>query len=159
MARRTWLGPAAVLGLACGVFASAGEPAWVAVGTNNAPFAGPSVVLEAGAVDPPTAPPPTALPDPTQPKGKLKDVLNPPKVPGAVAPGAPLKLPTVAIRARIVPKGRPAAAVLEVDGRQYTVTAGTQFAAADGLVFKVAEVTATEVRLEIVGGSGGIVVH
>lgn len=94
--------------------------------------------------------PKTPVKDPTQPTGKLKEILTPqPKagIPGA-APATTYKMPTLAIKARVLAKGK-AAAVIEVDGQIYSVSPDASIIAG-GLTLRVIEVTATQVRIEVV---------
>ncbi|MFO0802204.1 MAG: hypothetical protein U0791_03635 [Gemmataceae bacterium] len=89
--------------------------------------------------------------DPTQATGKLKDILTPQPKTGMTpaAPGAAVhKMPAMAIKARVLGKGK-AAAVIEVDGQAYSVTPESTILAG-GLTLKVIEVTAALVRIEVV---------
>lgn len=89
--------------------------------------------------------------DPTQATGKLKDILTPQPKAGMnpATPGATVyKMPTMAIKARVLAKGRPAA-VIEVDGQAYNVTPEATIIAG-GVTLKVLEVSASVVRIEVV---------
>jgi|GEM_PF-3646262 len=129
MIRTTWF--AAFFTLACAgvLLADSFEPA----------------VLKPGPDDK-TKPP---MKDPTEPTGKLKEILTPQGK--SVVPGAAptvYKMPTLAIKARVLAKGK-AAAVIDVDGQPYSVTPDSTIIAG-GLTLKVLEVTATVVRIEAV---------
>lgn len=98
---------------------------------------------------PPVAPPPRpVVQDPTRPSGKLKDAL-------AVPPGGPggaravARIPAMILKARVIATGRPAAAVIEIDGQPRTVVAGTTVAAGDGVLLKIVEVSGAAVRIEV----------
>lgn len=96
----------------------------------------------------PATPP---MKDPTQPTGKLKDILTPQPKAGMnpAAPAAAVyKMPAMAIKARVLGKGK-AAAVIEVDGQAYSVTPDATILAG-GVTLKVIEVSAALVRIEVV---------
>jgi hypothetical protein len=99
---------------------------------------------------PPTVqgPPPNPLPDPTNPSGPFKELLNP-KTAGPAPTG---RSSTFVIRGRVLAAGKEPTAMLEVDGKLALVTAGSVLAYG-GSTVRVVEITSQEVRLEI-GSSG-----
>ena len=115
-----------------------------------------SVLVANDAIEPavqkpgPDEKPKAPMKDPTEPTGKLKEILTPqPKggIPGA-APAAVYRMPTLAIKARVLAKGK-AAAVIEVDGQTYSVSPDSTIVVG-GLTLKVLEVSAPMVRIEAV---------
>lgn len=151
MTRRMGLGAAAVLGLA-------GVVAAQQTGFQRFAATVPAVLQEppAKGADPkqtdPKQPEPV-IPDPTKPSGKLKELMTPkPPAPGVVPPVAlvpPPKLPTFAIKARVVSSGGSSEALLDVDGKLFSVTPGSTLNAGD-YSFRVVEIAANGVKLEVV---------
>jgi hypothetical protein len=72
----------------------------------------------------------------------MKDVL------GKKGGTAAAKVSPLALRGRIIAAGRPPAALLEVDGRIYTVQKGTFVAGANNNILKVLDITASEVQVQ-----------
>jgi type IV pilus assembly protein PilC len=81
-----------------------------------------------------------SLKDPTRPSSKMRDVLN--AKPRGAAKASPL-----ALRGRIIIKGKPPAALLEVDGKLYTVAKGSVLTGTNTLL-KVLEIDSEGVRVE-----------
>lgn len=161
--RQAWAGGAAIaVGLAGAVTAQQPDAGvtWTRPGAPR-PAEQPAVEL-VRAEQQPTEPPPVGkvpvIPDPTQPSGKLKDALMPPRSPAPTAPSPVARLPALALRGRVLAAGRPGAALLEVEGRVYSVSPG-QTVAAGGTVLRVVEVSAGEVRLELLPGRDVMVLN
>jgi len=87
------------------------------------------------------------LTDPTRPSPNMKDALSRQINPKSAAP-APGVSP-MALRGRVIAADKPAAALLEIDGRIYTVSKGSVLAGANKTTIRVLDVTASEVRLEV----------
>jgi hypothetical protein len=87
-------------------------------------------------------PEPGPLRDPTTPSERMKDVL------GKKGGTAAAKVSPLALRGRIIAANRPPAALLEVDGRIYTVQKGTFVAGANNNILKVLDITANEVQVQ-----------
>ncbi len=87
------------------------------------------------------------LKDPTDPSPKIKDLLD---TKGPNSPAA--KASTITLRGRIIARDLPAAAILDVDGRRYTVGQGSVIPAAGGGTVKVIELNAVSIRLELSPG-------
>ena len=87
------------------------------------------------------------LKDPTRPSPKLREAMNA----GKAAPAAPgaSRFPVVALRGRIIAKGRPPAALVEGEGKLYTVSQGSVLPGGGSTILRVTEVSSTEVRLEV----------
>lgn len=100
----------------------------------------PPKVVEQGT----TAPPAGGLKDPTKPSPKMKEVLG---SKGTAGP-AP-KLAVLALRGRVLARDKPAVALLEVEGKLYTVTKGSVVAGPSNTILRVVEVNGTEVRIEV----------
>lgn len=81
--------------------------------------------------------------DPTTPGPKLKNALNTGK---AKTPGGPaLKTPVIILRARVLAQGVPPAAVLEVDGKVFTVAKDSTLI---GTPYRVLDIGVAEIRIE-----------
>ena len=79
---------------------------------------------------------------------RMREALGVAK-PGAPPASAPPKAPGIALRARIIRKGQAPTALIEVDGRIYTVTTGSMMVGSGNTTLKVVELNSTEVRLEV----------
>ena len=86
--------------------------------------------------------------DPTQPSPKMRDALGVSK-PGPRGPVATAKTPGISLRGRVLRKGQPPAALIDVDGRIYTITVGSSIIGSGNTIMKVIELNSTEVRLEV----------
>jgi len=91
--------------------------------------------------------------DPTVPNAEIRAILE-----GAgrdnTAPAAPA-VPTMRVRARVFVAGQPPVAVLEINGRQLTVREGSDIFvwgedSRPGMQLRVARMTTSEIRLEVV---------
>jgi hypothetical protein len=89
-------------------------------------------------------PPPKELRDPTTPGPKLKQALNANKLAKQTGPAG--KLPTVVLRGRVIAKGQPALAVLEIDGKMTIAAKDAEI----GSVLRVLDISGDSVRLEYV---------
>jgi hypothetical protein len=90
---------------------------------------------------PPEVVPPGTLRDPTKPSSRMKDVLN-------TKAGAGMKITPLSLRGRVIARGQPAAALLEVEGRLYTVSKGSVITGAHNTILRVLDIDATGVRIE-----------
>lgn len=100
-------------------------------------------------------PPPVAKPepgapderrDPTEAKGKLAEAL----MKKGTASNAPvLRVPQVALKARVISRDQPPAAVIEIDGKPHMVGKDSVLVTAGGLTLKVIEIGITEIRIEV----------
>jgi hypothetical protein len=91
--------------------------------------------------------------DPTIPNAEIRRILE-----GTgrdnTAPAAP-PVPTMRVRARVFVSGQPPVAVLEINGRQMTVREGSDIYvwggdSSTGMQLRVARMTTSEIRLEVV---------
>ena len=89
------------------------------------------------------APPTTTLPDPTRASTKMKEVLGT-KGAGPAARAVPL-----ALRGRVIARDKPAAALLEVEGKLYTVIKGSAVPGPSNTVLRIIELDSNEVRIEV----------
>jgi hypothetical protein len=87
---------------------------------------------------------PLPVPDPTEAKGVFMEIM---RQKGAKGPLA--KLPYVALKGRIVQKGKTPAALLEVDGKLYLVNQKSVLSGSNNLTLKILELNASEVRIEV----------
>ncbi len=86
--------------------------------------------------------------DPTSPSPKLKELLHGEKAgKGAVGPGP--KMPIVALRGRVISKNQPAIALLEVEGRFYSISKGSSLPGGGNTILRILEITSGEVRIEV----------
>jgi hypothetical protein len=85
--------------------------------------------------------------DPTEAKGKLADALKT-KTTAAGAAALP-KAPLIALKARIISRDQPPAAVIEVDGKLYAIGKDSVIVSAGGLGLKVIEIGIAEIRIEV----------
>ena len=83
--------------------------------------------------------------DPTTPGPIFKDILGKKDAKGPYAP----KLPSILLKGRIVPKGKPPAALLEVDGKLYLVNQKSMLSGSANVTLKILELNASEIRIEI----------
>jgi len=89
--------------------------------------------------------PETESKDPTKASPDLRKVLDP----GKAQQGVVVKLPNLALKGRVIVRGRPPAVLIEVDGKgPPLLVARDQVVTVGGAAFKVLEVTANEVRLQ-----------
>src|SRR5262245_5746220 len=96
--------------------------------------------------EPPPIKPRVESPDPTIPSPRMRDMIGGSKP--ATATGV-AKLPTVLIRGRVLAKGRPPAALVEIDGKVYAITQGTTLVVGGTQTLKFIEVTADQIRYEL----------
>jgi hypothetical protein len=88
------------------------------------------------------------LKDPTNPSPKLKELLQPEKAgKGSAGPGP--KMPLVALRGRVISKEHSAVALLEVDGRFYSITKGSSLPGGNNTMLRILDITSAEVRIEV----------
>ena len=78
--------------------------------------------------------------DPTRPSDKMRDVLN--------TKAAGTKISPLALRGRVLSKDKPPAALLEVDGKLYTVAEGSTITGASNTVLRVLKISNAEVQVE-----------
>jgi len=89
----------------------------------------------------PEALPPGALRDPTKASPKMRDVLN-------TKTSAGSKVSALGLRARIIAKNKPPAALLEVEGKLYAVGKGSVVAGGGNTILKVLDINSDGVRVE-----------
>ncbi len=89
--------------------------------------------------------------DPTSPSPKLKELLQPDKTGKYAAPvaGAGPRMPLLALRGRVVSGVRPAVALLEVDGKLYSIGNGSSLSGGGNTILRILEITSGEVRIEV----------
>lgn len=85
--------------------------------------------------------------DPTEAKGKLAEALKPKTTAGGAA--APPKAPAIVLKARVISKDQPPAAVIEVEGKLYAIGKDSVIVTANNLILKVIEVGVVQVRIEV----------
>ena len=91
--------------------------------------------------------------DPTQPSPDLKKALDP----GKTLPGTAPRSPALALKGRVIVKGKPPAALIEIDGKGPPLLVGKdQTISTGGVSYKVLEVNVNEVRLQ--GGPSGEII-
>lgn len=108
--------------------------------------------LTAGFLDAQTPEPPgKAKPeprDPTKPSPELKEAMGSKAI--APVPGAPEKQPVLVLKGRVLAKNKPAAALLDIDGKIYLVGKDTDFLAG-GRTLRVKDITIESVVIELPG--------
>jgi hypothetical protein len=104
--------------------------------------------LAAQTPEPPGKGKPLEPRDPTKPSPELKEAMgNKPIAPG---PGAPEKQPVLVLKGRVLAKNKPAAALLDIDGKIYLVGKDTDFLAG-GRTLRVKDITIESVVIELPG--------
>jgi len=104
------------------------------------------------------------LRDPTQPGPRMREILIPPQAaPQGTAAGPP-PVPQVTLKGRVILRGRPGAAILEIDGKLLGVQAGTEATVSAAgrsgpVTLRVLELSASTVRLEILPQGQELVLH
>jgi hypothetical protein len=96
-------------------------------------------------------PPPTN--DPTVPGPAIRELLGQGDQKTPNAPQATPELPLVRLRARVAVRDKPVIAIVEIDGRLYSVRPGDEFSVnvdKTPTPMKVLKLTATEMQLELV---------
>ncbi len=88
--------------------------------------------------------PGNTLKDPTSPSAKMRDVLTTKATPGGAAP----RVSPLALRGRVIARDKPAAALLEVDGKLYTIGKGSVLAGPNNTTIRVLDISSTEVRIQ-----------
>lgn len=92
------------------------------------------------------APPSPAPPrrDPTKPGQEIRKVLE-------AKPTGPTQRAAVplALRARVIARDKPPAAILEIEGKLYTVAKGSVLAGPGNMLMRVIELDSNEVRIEV----------
>jgi hypothetical protein len=88
---------------------------------------------------------PGALKDPTHPSQKMRDALN---AKANTKTNNKMKITPLSLRARIIARGKPPAALLEIEGKIYTVGKGSVVTGANNTMLRVLEINSTEVRIE-----------
>lgn len=84
--------------------------------------------------------------DPTQASSKLAEALMKKNLPG----GGPLpKAPLIALKGRVISKDQPPAALVEIDGKLYSVGKDSVIVTGNSLILKVIEVGVIEVRIQV----------
>ncbi|MBL8829110.1 MAG: hypothetical protein JNM18_19160 [Planctomycetaceae bacterium] len=89
--------------------------------------------------------------DPTMPSPEIRSLLEGEKTPNA-APNAPPPNPTIRLRARVIAKGKPGLAILDVGGSTITVRQGDEInvtAGGGSIPVVVTKLTATDLQVEI----------
>jgi hypothetical protein len=84
--------------------------------------------------------------DPTLPSDRLRESLRPP-IRGTPSAPAAEKVPVLVLRGRVLAKGKPPAALLEVDGKLHIVGKDS-IIQAGGQMLKVKDITAESVQVE-----------
>jgi len=87
--------------------------------------------------------------NPLEPSPRMRDALGTVKPPT----GQPAKPPPapggITLRARVLRKGQPPTALIEVDGRLYAITTGSVIATTGNTMLKVLQMNSLEIQLEL----------
>jgi hypothetical protein len=90
------------------------------------------------------------LRDPTQPGPQLRQILAPAAVAGSSNPTA---MPHMSLKARVIRRGQPGTALLEIDGMLHAVHEDEEITVATGrtglITLRVVKLTAATVRVEL----------
>ena len=89
--------------------------------------------------------------DPTNPSPKLKELLQPDKSGKYAAPvaGAGPRMPLLALRGRVVSSTGSAVALLEVEGKLYSIAKGSSLSGGGNTILRIVDITIGEVRIEV----------
>ena len=89
--------------------------------------------------------------DPTNPSPKLKELLQPDKSGKYAAPvaGAGPRMPLLALRGRVVSSTGSAVALLEVEGKLYSIAKGSSLSGGGNTILRIVDITSGEVRIEV----------
>jgi hypothetical protein len=89
------------------------------------------------------------LRDPTSPSDKIREKLATPSTGTSNGPAAQPAIPTMVLKGRIIGGVGAPAALLEINGAIRMVRVGNRFSGAGNLVFRVAEISSSGVRIEV----------
>ena len=81
------------------------------------------------------------LRDPTKVSPRMREVLG-------TKAGAGMKVTPLSLRGRVIARGQPPAALLEVEGKLYTVGKGSVITGANNTILRILEIDASGVRIE-----------
>ncbi len=90
--------------------------------------------------------------DPTMPSPEIRSLLDGEKTNANAAPNAPPPNPTIRLRARVIAKGKPGLAIIDVGGSTITVRQGDEInvtAGAGSVPIVITKLTATDLQVEI----------
>ena len=104
--------------------------------------------LAAQTPEPPGKGKPLEPRDPTKPSPELKEAMGSKGI--SPVPGAPEKQPVLVLKGRVLAKNKPAAALLDIDGKIYLVGKDTDFLAG-GRTLRVKDITIESVVVEVPG--------
>ncbi len=124
------------------------------------PFAAPPAETPSGSTQGGASRP---LRDPTQPGPQMREILGPAEGVLQQSPAALPSVPQLVLKGRVIPRDRPGAAILEVDGKLISVQKGSEATVSTGrtglVTLRVLEIDVSAVRLEVLPQGQEVTLH